>query len=274
MSKRPSWWLTVLAKIWPITWNSAKATKWPVVGNLIARILLPTFSNKNLNISYIPINIEADGAVSTYLPKTIVEELIRRSAHRAIINRCTCRDAKQCENHPIDYGCTLLGEGTREIDPRIARHATVDEAIEHFRKTLDDGLIPMIGRVKIDNYIWGVRDRGKLLTICYCCRCCCTNLNSGKYWPGEAAKSIVRLRGLTIQVDHEKCVLCGDCVEECFMGAISIQDEKIVHDMDLCKGCGRCVSVCPQKATTADVEDPDRAIGEIMGRIRERVDFE
>ncbi len=274
MSKRPAWWLTVLAKIWPITWKSAKWTKWPVVGNLVTKILLPTFSKKNLNISYIPINVDSEGAVSTYMTKEIVEELIRRSAHRVIINRCTCRDAKQCDDHPVDYGCTLLGEGTKEIDPRIARHVSVEESIDHFHKTLDNGLIPMIGRVKIDNYIWGVRDRGKLLTICHCCRCCCTILNSGKYLPGEAAKSIVRLQGLTIHVDHDKCIRCGQCVEECFMGAISIQNGKIVHDMDLCKGCGRCVSVCPEKATAAEVDDIDEAIDEIMGRIRERIDFE
>jgi len=161
MSRRPEWWLTVLAKIWPLTWISARLTTAPVIGKLVAALALPLFSKKNLNISYLPINLELSAPGSTPLPVAIVEELIRRSSHRVIIKRCTCRDAKQCVNHPVDYGCTLLGEGTREIDPRIARHVTVDEAIAHLHATVEDGLIPMTGRVKIDNFIWGVRDRGK-----------------------------------------------------------------------------------------------------------------
>ena len=116
MSKRPAWWLPVLAKIWPITWNTAKATAWPVVGKLIAKLTVPFFSDPNLNITYLPINKEIKGAESSYLPQKVVEELIRRSAHRVIINRCTCRDALQCENHPVDFGCVLLGEGANHRD--------------------------------------------------------------------------------------------------------------------------------------------------------------
>ncbi len=110
-----------------------------------------------------------------------------------------CRDARQCEEHPVEMGCTLLGEGTREIDPRIARHVSVDEAIEHLHATLREGLIPMTGRVRIDNFIWGVRDRGKLLTICHCCRCCCTILNSGKYLPVSASAALVPLKGVDVR---------------------------------------------------------------------------
>jgi len=183
MSRRPSWWLTVLAKIWPVTWLSARATQIPVVGKFVAMMTLPLFTRRILNVSYIPINRSVEGVDNTWLPQELAERLIRESSHRVIINRCTCRDDRQCMEHPIEYGCTLLGDGTKEIDPRIARHVSVDEAIEHLRRTLDDGLMPMIGRVKIDNYIWGVKDRGKLLTMCPCCRCCCTILNSGKYFP-------------------------------------------------------------------------------------------
>ncbi|HDP79974.1 MAG TPA: 4Fe-4S dicluster domain-containing protein [Spirochaetes bacterium] len=274
MSRRPEWWLTVLAKIWPLTWISARLTTAPVIGKLVAALALPLFSKKNLNISYLPINLELSAPGSTPLPVAIVEELIRRSSHRVIIKRCTCRDAKQCENHPIDYGCTLLGEGTREIDPRIARHVTVEEAIAHLHATVEDGLIPMTGRVKIDNFIWGVRDRGRLLTICHCCRCCCTILASGKYLPREAADSIVRLRGLSITVDPSACMGCGLCVDECFMGALSLESGAIAHDHDICKGCGRCVEVCPEKAISIHLEDTGTAVDELLSRIRERINYE
>ncbi len=197
MSRRPNWWLHVLAGIWPITWISARATRWPVVGPLVAALALPLFSRKNLNISYIPINEGLGGFQSSHLPREIVRELIEHSSHRVIIERCTCRDARDCKEHPATLGCTLLGEGTKEIDPRIARHVSVAEAQQHLDRTLADGLIPMVGRVRLDNFIWGVRDRGHLLTVCHCCRCCCTIFASGKYLPEEAGKSIVRAgRGL------------------------------------------------------------------------------
>jgi UDP-glucose 4-epimerase len=274
MSKRPAWWLPVLAKIWPITWNTAKATAWPVVGKLIAKLTVPFFSDPNLNITYLPINKEIKGAESSYLPQKVVEELIRRSAHRVIINRCTCRDALQCENHPVDFGCMLLGEGAKEIDPRIARHVSVQEAGAHLHRTIEDGLIPMAGRVKIDNYIWGVRDRGKLLTICHCCRCCCTILASAKYFPDQTADALRRLSGLAIRVDHDRCTQCGVCIDECFIGAYTMQDAEIVHDLSRCKGCGRCVAVCPEDALLAEVEDVDAAVDEVTGRISQMIDFE
>jgi Pyruvate/2-oxoacid:ferredoxin oxidoreductase delta subunit len=273
MSKRPEWWLTVLAKIWPITWLSARWTQLPLLGPIVKVLALPTFSKKNLNITYIPINRSISGAESTFLPSRVVEELINRSSHWAIIKRCTCRDAVKCREHPIDCGCIFLGEGAGEIDPRIARHVTAEEAISHLRRALDDGLIPLIGRVKIDNYIWGVRDRGKLLTICLCCRCCCTILNSGKYLPHEAADSLVRLKGLRIGIDPDRCNRCEGCVQECFMGAMALEDEVLHWDENRCKGCGRCVSVCPERALHAEVEDLDAAIDEVMGRITRIIDI-
>jgi UDP-glucose 4-epimerase len=274
MSRRPAWWLPVLARIWPITWNTARATTWPVVGKLISRLVVPMFSHPNLNISYLPLNIEVEGVQSSFIPYKVVEELIRRSAHRVIINKCTCRDAVQCKKHPIDFGCTLLGEGTKEIDPRIARHVSVEEAIEHLHQTLEEGLIPMTGRVKIDNYIWGVKDRGKLLTVCHCCRCCCTILASAKYFPDHTADALRPLTGLNIRVDGDRCTKCGICIDECFVGAFSIQDERLSHDPSRCKGCGRCVTVCPESAVAAEVEDLDAAIHEVTDRVSQLIDFE
>ncbi len=274
MSRRPAWWLPVLARIWPITWMSAKATTWPVLGGLIARLTLPLFSGKNLDVSYIPINETLTPPGSTPLPVAVVEELIRRSAHRVIIDKCTCRDARRCEEHPVEMGCTLLGEGTREIDPRIARHVSVEEAIDHLHATLREGLIPMTGRVKIDNFIWGVRDRGKLLTVCHCCRCCCTILNSGKYLPSEASAALVPLRGVRIAVDASLCTRCGSCVSECFMGAITMRGGIPVHDETRCKACGRCETVCPTGATRMSVDNIDAAVDELLGRIRKRINFE
>jgi UDP-glucose 4-epimerase len=131
----------------------------------------------------------------------------------------------------------------------------------------------MTGRVKVDNLIWGVRDRGKLLTVCYCCRCCCTILNSGKYFPPEAAKSLVKLKGLDIIVDRERCTGCGTCAAECFMDAIKLENLTALHDAQTCKGCGRCATVCPVNAVTVHVSDMNAAVNDLMGRIDGLIDY-
>lgn len=267
MSKRPTWWLDFLKKFWPILGITARAVQLPVVGKFVALVTAPIFSKKNFNITYIPINKNIEGTGNTFLPQTVVEALIRRSAHRVILNRCSCRDSKGCENYPVEYACTLLGEGSKEVDPRIAKHVSIDEAISHMNQKIKEGLIPMTGRVKMDNYFYGVRDKGKLLTICYCCRCCCTILDTVKYLPQDVADSLVRLKGLRISIDNSICDICGICVDECFINAISIDSGNIIHDMSLCKGCGKCISACPKEAIKAEIDNVDEAIEELTGRI-------
>lgn len=271
MGQRPRWWLAVLARIWPLTWISAQATHWPVIGPFVEKLTLPLFSGDNLNITYIPIHRPLSSPQSTMLPIRVGEELIRRASHRAIIHRCTCRDARQCQRHPIEYGCTLLGPGAAEIDSRIARHVTEEEAIAHLHRTVAAGLVPMAGRVKIDNYIWGVKDLGKLLTICHCCHCCCTLLTSGRDLPGPALEALVPLKGLRICVDGVLCRECGTCVSACHMGALTLEPQGIQWSADRCKGCGRCLSVCPSGAVDLTVDDPEAAVEELVGRIGKRI---
>jgi len=50
------------------------------------------------------------------------------------------------------------------------------------------------------------------------------------------------------QVDHEKCILCGECGEICQFSAIVRVGEKILVYHDLCHACGGCSLVCPVDA--------------------------
>ena len=44
------------------------------------------------------------------------------------------------------------------------------------------------------------------------------------------------------------CLGCGDCVEACVYGAISISNKGCaIVDREKCVGCGECVSACPNK---------------------------
>lgn len=51
--------------------------------------------------------------------------------------------------------------------------------------------------------------------------------------------------GVSPKVDEKTCVGCGDCVEHCAYGAISLaDDEKAFIDPEKCVGCGECILVC------------------------------
>jgi ferredoxin len=136
------------------------------------------------------------------------------------------------------------------------------------------GLIPMIGRIRMDDFFYGTPNTGRSLTICFCCPCCCTIFKSARYFPGDVKDSLVRLSGLRVTTDNGACTLCGTCVSECFTGGRTIRDGVIVHDDSLCKGCGHCSTVCPQKAVTVEIDNIDEAVSEIMGRIKERMNIE
>ena len=46
------------------------------------------------------------------------------------------------------------------------------------------------------------------------------------------------------RVDEEKCNGCGDCVDVCFYGAITMEGKQAVVDQAICDGCGLCTQMC------------------------------
>lgn len=52
-----------------------------------------------------------------------------------------------------------------------------------------------------------------------------------------------------ISIDHEKCILCGQCISVCTRGNIELgQESADIKDPDRCILCGHCKSVCPEDA--------------------------
>ena len=54
--------------------------------------------------------------------------------------------------------------------------------------------------------------------------------------------------GLSPKVKKKRCTGCGDCIEHCSQGAISLNEEKAVIDPEKCIGCGECILICPNRA--------------------------
>jgi NAD-dependent dihydropyrimidine dehydrogenase PreA subunit len=55
------------------------------------------------------------------------------------------------------------------------------------------------------------------------------------------------------EVDVEKCIGCGECVEICPVEVYEIQDEKsVVVNEEECVGCESCLEVCEEDAVTIE----------------------
>ncbi|MFX1480439.1 MAG: hydrogenase iron-sulfur subunit, partial [Promethearchaeota archaeon] len=63
-----------------------------------------------------------------------------------------------------------------------------------------------------------------------------------------------------IEINEEKCGLCGLCAKTCSYNAITIGSEKISIDKFKCKGCGTCVSVCPSNAIDLNLDTSDKIL--------------
>ena len=232
----------MLSKLFPLRFFFAKFTRLPLIGNIVDKMFF-----ENDRIFYMPKdkviqinqNINEDGSI--ILPSEVLNYFIDRSKHHVIMNFCICRKSKNCKNYPQDFGCLFLGEAALNIDSKLGRRVTTEEAKEYVKKCREAGLVHLIGRNKLDSVWLKAKPPEKLLTICNCCECCCLWMmlpNLSK----EISSKVTKLSGLEIKVT-DKCTGCGECVKVCFVNAIEISYGKAQINID-CRGCGRCVDRC------------------------------
>ncbi len=55
-------------------------------------------------------------------------------------------------------------------------------------------------------------------------------------------------------IDSEKCIGCGNCVQDCPLGILSLEDGKAKFSKAGCILCGHCYSICPTEAVSFDEE--------------------
>ncbi len=59
------------------------------------------------------------------------------------------------------------------------------------------------------------------------------------------------------QVDADKCIHCGKCMEICRFSAIALVGKSVITFPELCHSCGGCMAVCPAQAIT----EKERVLG-------------
>lgn len=253
------WWLTHLAK------RIGGKTPFKHAASLIA-------SEKAFSGSYVPVGESIEIPPSVVAPKDILQDLIRRASARTIIRFCPCRVGEGCENYPRDFGCLLLGDGARDVHPDVGHEASCEEALAHLDRAIEMGLLPLVGHLKIDQVVFGVRDYARLLTMCFCCRCCCVLLSEMRSLVEAFPRSLVRLEGVMVDVTGD-CTGCGVCLAACPIENITLENGVAVIG-EKCIGCGSCASVCPNSSITVKIEPGSKILEDIRCRIEKGVDIE
>lgn len=223
------------------------------------------------DMRWLPINADIETPGDMPMPLTILDRLIDEASHRVIYDYCGCRLGYDCKDYPIEVGCLLMGDSAIEGNSRHSREVSPEEAREHARKAVDAGLVPYVGKARIDNALFGIKDRGRMLTVCFCCECCCITRFTRNLPLKQVEPIFVRLEGISIEVGDE-CRGCGKCAEHCYIKAITIQDKRAVID-EYCRACGRCASVCPNGSIRVRIDEPGY-VDETIERIRSYVKYD
>jgi len=221
----------------------------------------------------IPINVSLNYE-DQVLPFKVTEYFIQK-AGTILLMDCPCRTTNECKNHDITLGCTWLGRGAGKIDRSKwpgARLVTKEEALERERLAYENGLIPMIGKLRGDAKLYNVLDyENEFMSICHCCSCCCV-VSLAKYGPRQMREPIKRMEGVEVNIDADVCTGCGECFKVCIFDGLEMKDDKATINQENCLGCGRCERVCSSDAISISIDDYSH-IDELIARFESRVDI-
>ncbi len=127
---------------------------------------------------------------------------------------CSCRRSRRilgegCGHLEKDI-CIQMGTGAEYyIRAGKARQITREEAEAIIRKAEDNGLMHQIPNIDGD---------GQTHAICNCCACSCYSLRNALLFNSP---DMIRSNYVS-QVDKDKCVACGQCVENCPANALKL----------------------------------------------------
>ncbi|MCX7773462.1 MAG: FAD-dependent oxidoreductase [Clostridia bacterium] len=146
------------------------------------------------------------------------------------LSDCSCRTAREIMGegcgHLKEDMCIQMGHAAEYyIRTGRGRQVTKDEVYKILRRAEENGLMHEIPNLDGD---------GKTHAICNCCGCGCFSMRTAEMFLNA---DMVRSNYVS-QVDRDKCVACGQCVENCPVNALQLGQrvcstkpviDKIVH---------------------------------------------
>ena len=154
--------------------------------------------------------IENDSRAASY---DELSDLIERAQYISV-GPCSCRRSRRLMGegcgHLEEDMCLYLNDNARSM-VELGYHRQIDkkEAYEILKRAEDNGLIHEINNAE---------KAGDTAAICNCCGCSCYSLRIA-----EMFRTPDFLRSnYQSQIDPEKCVACGACVEACQVGALKL----------------------------------------------------
>ncbi len=189
----------------------------------------------------VPVEMEVEKNLDIVLPYEVSKGIIERN-DLISVNYCYCRNWKanlqhSCKLKSPKLSCFQFGRYAKFlIDHNFGKSISKGEAFKILKEAEDDGLI--------HKAIHPTNSGEEEIAFCNCCNCCCQFFQLYK-------RGILPFHTLTYyiaNVDENKCLGCGICIEKCPIDAIELKNDLSLTNLERCIGCGLCASHCPEKA--------------------------
>ncbi|MEN6438573.1 MAG: pyridine nucleotide-disulfide oxidoreductase, partial [Syntrophobacter sp.] len=175
--------------------------------------IYPDFAKGTMRIIPVAEAIEADDKRCSY------EEIMTfiNAVDDYAIAPCLCRSIKRAKGEGCGHmleTCMLLGPyADYYVRTGRGRRVSKDELIEILKKTEAEGLV---------HHVFAFNG-GYSEYICNCCGCCCLTTRSITEMQLGNGGGTTRTN-YCAEVDKEKCVACGECVDKCIWQAVKLGD--------------------------------------------------
>jgi len=205
-------------------WKAYMKTEWPEYGRKIMDFLPDSI------MRVIPVNesIEPESRILAY------DDVIKiiENARILSVTNCSCRVISGTCKKPLEVCMQVDRAAEYNIERGTGRVLSKSEAIDILKMCEEEGLVHVADNRQVVGHV-----------ICNCCKDCCLN------WPiMTGPKKWVAPSRFEAVVDPDLCTGCEACLERCFFGAITVDDDLAAVDMEKCLGCGVCTVSCPTEA--------------------------
>jgi len=221
-------------------WQEIMEEEWPEMAKKVSQLLPRPFTR------VVPVGVAVAVAPQILSQENVCEVIDK--AKTLAVTKCTCRlTAHKCDR-PLEVCLQVNKAAEYSLARGTGKEVSKEEALALLKASEEAGLIHVtMNKNQVDHF------------LCNCCPCCCQTM---PILIKEGIRVIDPSR-FQAEVDPERCLSCGACLERCYFGALQVNDqEKTIVLGEKCLGCGLCRVVCPSEAISLKVVRPENFIPE------------